>query len=622
MRRLERTHGEATTPSGVRAGTAVPWRRLAPYFGFAGACYLVAPFLGLDSFDVDPRIAEVWPPGGVGFVLLTVVWHAGRKVVAATLLTMVTVFVVTALLMGQDPTTAAWLALCGAAQPWAMAAIYRGQLPHPGWAPESPRDVAALFFAAVGSSLALGLVAGYPFLNHSDMFSEVLLWWALRNTVFCFVGGVTFMVIFYSRRDSALSPSSWTNRVALLVASVLCVYGTYYDPQLPLSWLLIIPSVWGGLTLTVRGTAFLALTVALIAASMTYLPQNRFGYTGLMPAASIVDLLVIASTAFTLLLALMREQRGRLIAELDRKGAESESQRRMLETVFDSMTDGVVILDDSEVTMYNNAARQLLGRPIPAGRPDSWAAETFDLSSADGGPLDDEELREKLSLASDGTRGPGLEVLVSHDGTSRILDLNASSIGSPADQSRMILLHDVTAQRARLRELRNFAGMVAHDLRGPLTVMDGWLEVVQDEHSDQDIVEDALAKARDSSKRMRQVIEDWLSYSVVQNGKLRPTAVKLAEVTEEIVESRGALVRGRRRAALRARPGPQRGSRPRSAPAAARQPGRQRGQVHRRRRDAVRVHLLLRRPRAWLGPRGRHRPRHRHPGGSGGAGLR
>ena len=46
--------------------------------------------------------------------------------------------------------------------------------------------------------------------------------------------------------------------------------------------------------------------------------------------------------------------------------------------------------------------------------------------------------------------------------------------------STMVLLHDVTSQRARLRELSNFAGMVAHDLRGPLTVLDGWLEVVQD----------------------------------------------------------------------------------------------------------------------------------------------
>ena len=80
----------------------------------------------------------------------------------------------------------------------------------------------------------------------------------------------------------------------------------------------------------------------------------------------------------------------------------------------------------------------------------------------------------------------------------------------------MLLLQDVTAQRARLRELRNFAGMVAHDLRGPLTVMDGWLEVAQDDDSDQHMVGDAVVKARESTKRMRQVIEDWLNYSVVQ----------------------------------------------------------------------------------------------------------
>ena len=163
----------------------------------------------------------------------------------------------------------------------------------------------------------------------------------LRNTVFCFVGGVTFMVIYYAPRSRVLDASPWINRVGLLGTAVLCVYGTYHDPSLPLSWLLILPSVWGGMTLTVRGTAYLALVVALIAAALTYLPQNQFGYHGLLPASAIVDLLVIASTAFALLLTLMREQRGQLIAELDGKRAESESQRTLLATVFDSMNDGV-----------------------------------------------------------------------------------------------------------------------------------------------------------------------------------------------------------------------------------------------------------------------------------------
>jgi signal transduction histidine kinase len=521
---------------GVRADTSV--RALLPYFAFAFACYCVAPYIGLSSRDVDPRIAEVWPPGGVGFVLLTVIWFTGRRVVAATLAAMVLIYTVTAITMGYHPALSLWLALTGAAQPLVMAAIYRSQLRHRSWAPESPRDLAALFFAAVGSSLALGLIGGYPTLDAAEP-SKVLLWWVLRNSVFCFVGGVTFMVMFYGRRSDVLPASSWANRCGLLVASVLCVYGTYYNPSLPLSWLLIIPSVWGGLTLTVRGTAYLALTVALVAASLTYLPQNQFGYSGLLPASSIVDLLVIASTAFALLLALMREQRGQLIQQLDRKGAESESQRQLLETVFDSMSDGVVVLDDAQVTMYNNAARQLLGRPLPADRPDSWV-DAFDLRTPEGEALDEGALREKLVIPDGASHAAGLEVLVGNDGAARIVAINSSHVGASAETARMLLLHDVTAQRARLRELRNFAGMVAHDLRGPLTVMDGWLEVAQDEDSDEHVVGDAVLKARESTRRMRRVIEDWLNYSVVQNGKLRPDAVKLLEVTEEIVASRNA----------------------------------------------------------------------------------
>ena len=40
---------------------------------------------------------------------------------------------------------------------------------------------------------------------------------------------------------------------------------------------------------------------------------------------------------------------------------------------------------------------------------------------------------------------------------------------------------------------------------------------------------------------MRQVIEDWLGYTVVQNGKPRPEAIKLDEVAAEIVQSRRAF---------------------------------------------------------------------------------
>ena len=54
------------------------------------------------------------------------------------------------------------------------------------------------------------------------------------------------------------------------------------------------------------------------------------------------------------------------------------------------------------------------------------------------------------------------------------------------------------------------------------------------------LVDDAVRKAREASRRMRQVIEDWLNYTVVQNGQLRPEPVKLHGVVDEIIESHRA----------------------------------------------------------------------------------
>ena len=309
------------------------------------------------------------------------------------------------------------------------------------------------------------------------------------------------------------------------------------EERYPLSWLLMIPCVWGGLTLTIRGTAYLSLTVALCAAGMTYLPQNQFDYHGILPPASIVDLLVIASVSFAFLLTLMRDQRARLIIELDGKRAESEAQRTLLERVFDSMNDGVMIANEgSGVTKYNPAARRLLGRPIPLGRPYSWTT-AYDLSTTDGHLLADQELKDALAVTGD--QASRLEVVVNSDGGAKILDVEALSLGPDDHTARLVLLHDVTAQRARVRELTNFAGMVAHDLRGPLTVLDGWLEVLQDGSvRDTDVGDEVAAKAKDASRRMRQVIEDWLGYTVVQNGKPSPEPVKLVDAVSEIFASR------------------------------------------------------------------------------------
>lgn len=532
MRRLDEHLDAMPTHSGAGVVVGTSRRPSLPVLVFLLVCALIAPYLGLGSRVVDPRIAEIWPMGGVGFVVLTAVWRSGTTVVAGVLGSMALVFAVTAVSMGFSPLDATWLGLLGVGQPLLMALVYRRHLQGRGWVPETPHDVAAMLGAAVASSLVLGLLGGFPGLAPFDV-SQVLLWWVIRNTVYCFGAGVTVLVLLFARPSQVLSPSPYYHRVGLLVVALLCVYGTYQDPELPLSWLLIVPCVWGGLTLTLRGAGWLLLTISLIAAGLTYLPQNQFGYNQTLPAASIVDLLVVAGSTFALLLTLLREQRGQLIARLDLEVSDSERQRTLLTAVFESMNDGVLIMDRSGVRMHNTAARQLLGRAIPTHDPGSWV-QHFDLSGADGRELRDEMLLEHL-LAAPSASSPPVDVRVGSGGTARILDVRAQVLGADDEQSSMVLLHDVTSQRARVRELGNFAGMVAHDLRGPLTVLDGWLEVAQDEIVGPGPVDDAVARAHDASQRMRRVIEDWLAYSVVQNGQLRPDTVKLAEVVAEIV---------------------------------------------------------------------------------------
>lgn len=544
-----------------RSRTALP-QQSAPVSGWqvaiALAALAVAPYLGLASFTVDERIAEVWPVGGVGFVLLTTLWAAGPRIIAGATGLIGLVTLVTALGLDYSPATAVWIAVCAALQPLLAALGYRRMRGRDGWVPTGPYDVLALLVATVTASLLVGLVGGYPHLPVSDLPTVVLLWWVLRNAVFGFTGAVIFIALFHQRTtDEPLEPSAWPNRVALVPVAALCVVGTYHDPSLPLSWLLLVPAVWAGMSMTLRGTAYVLLLVALTAAGLTYLPQNQFGYEGWLPAASIVDLLITAATGFATLLVLMRQQRAHLIVELGDRGREAESQRALLATVVDAMTEGVLLVDEGGLSTHNAAARQLLGRPIPRAAGRDWI-EGLGLTQPDGRPVGAHELQALLAAPPSGA----VELRVGSGPDSRVLELVTKHVGGPAGEpadgatdtsdtansddgadgtsgrARVLLLRDITAERARVRELTDFAGHVAHDLRGPLTVLDGWLEVAFDDDSGPDDVAGAAARAHEASQRMRQVIEDWLGYTVVQQGQLRPEPVPLADVAQALVESR------------------------------------------------------------------------------------
>jgi signal transduction histidine kinase/integral membrane sensor domain MASE1 len=477
---------------------------------------------------------EVWPPVGVGFIALTLVWDGasrpGRRA-ACVLAVMVVSFPVIAALFGHRLLESMVMAVLNVGAAALMALIYAWAKKSSGWAPQGARSLAAMMGAAVLASTALALFGGFPGQSFAD--SEALtLWWIIRSAIFAFIGGATFLTFFspdLSRWRSQPMPSRLG--LALLVpVSFVCMWVVYLDPELPLSWFLLIPAVWAGAMLTPYGAAIHALAQALVAGVLAFAPANRFEYDGLMPSSLVIDLLLSTCTFMTMHIALLRDERERAISAERALRQEADAESRLFGQIFDAMSDGIMLFDtDGPMLRHNTAARHLFGRPLPA--PDRKWSSYLGLRHEDGRPLDDTELP-----GQPGIRQHRLRVTVDHAGDRRILDVSSWEL---PESEILVLLTDVTSQRQRLDELSRFAGIVSHDLRTPLTGLHGWLELAREAALDgrMEDIEPMLRRAESASLRMERVIGGWINYTVVREGKLTRERIVLSELIENVIST-------------------------------------------------------------------------------------
>lgn len=494
---------------------------------------VVSTALELAEIPPPETPTEMWPSLAASFVWTTAVWDGrgrpGRALVPHVLVQLA-IFVGFALGFGWALLDSLWMAVANVAGGILMAVLYARFRPQPEWSPGTAIAHVGLLVSAAVSGLVVALLGGFPYVEIGDL-DRLQLWWTIRNVVYAYVGGVTFMLFFYGPRRPAQNPAPrWA--IALLVPlGAAGLWLTYLDPELPLTWFLLLPAILAGSMLTPRGAAVYALGVALGGALATLHPINQFGYEGFLPESLVIDLLLTASTFITLQLAILRDQRAAATAELDRQSRAAQDQAGLLGTVFDTMTDGLVVMDERRrVVMYNAAARQLTGRRIPVGEEIDWSSH-FGLHDLTHHPITDAQLPGPGNL--DGfTR----QVVISREGTDRVLDVGAWPLPG-AEPRTLVLFSDVTAQRERLGELTSFAGVVAHDLRSPLAGLAGWLEMAADalDEADPSDARAFLHRAQLSSTRMQQVIEDWLAYTVQRDGLVAPSPVPLDVLVSEVV---------------------------------------------------------------------------------------
>jgi PAS domain S-box-containing protein len=194
------------------------------------------------------------------------------------------------------------------------------------------------------------------------------------------------------------------------------------------------------------------------------------------------------------------------------------------DTIVENIRDGVFVLDRRDrVVEINPTGRHILG--IDDG--DAVGRHASEVLSVYPGLYeryeDVAEVQEEIGL-DDGDRRRFFHIQVSP-----LFDRGDRRVG------RLFLVHEITDQKRRQRELARqnrrldqFASLLSHDLRNPLNVADGFVELARKTGDT-----DNLDRVADSLDRMDSLIDDVLTLARQGQTIAETESVDLAEVARE-----------------------------------------------------------------------------------------
>jgi two-component system phosphate regulon sensor histidine kinase PhoR len=232
--------------------------------------------------------------------------------------------------------------------------------------------------------------------------------------------------------------------------------------------------------------------------------------------------------------ALARDEIGRLgralnlVAERQKNQIEAlTSNRDELETVLDSVADGLIAIDaDDFITHLNPEATRMFDAPNDAvGRPFWEVVRDASLSELVG------EVKRDLR-PSEGA------LTLSHSVPRRYLEVRVSPKRGPNDRwsGAVVVFRDVTRLHKLEAIRRDFVANVSHEMKTPLTSIQGYVETLQTGAlEDAAVTRDFLEKIDRNARNLGHLVSDLLVLSRVEAGgiQLEPEPFPLFTVVSE-----------------------------------------------------------------------------------------
>lgn len=229
------------------------------------------------------------------------------------------------------------------------------------------------------------------------------------------------------------------------------------------------------------------------------------------------------------------------IHSLEKTSREQHEQHRAMIRDFQSLTDALpdatLVIDANDtMTWFNSSARQLLGLKIPddLGRPITNLLRGSDFSNW---------------LAVQGEVQSKLEMALPADENSW---LSISAVDYREGQ-RLLILRDVTDVHNINQVRRDFVANISHEMRTPLTVLLGYLEMLEDK----DYPGGVVGKMRTQARQMQNLLSDLLELSRLQSDQIvgEEAEVDVPAMLAQLREQVDEISRGRHQVAFEIEPG-------------------------------------------------------------------
>jgi signal transduction histidine kinase len=258
-------------------------------------------------------------------------------------------------------------------------------------------------------------------------------------------------------------------------------------------------------------------------------------------------------------------QRERIEKTMEGLLEKQSEQHAMLDSILQSMADGVVGSDsEGRITVYNHAAQQMLG--IGGGGDEWWNHyPTYQADMVTPYDPDDFPLRKAIQ----GGYVDGEEIFVQHPDfpnglfTSRsarpIRDADGNITGG------VVVIHNITRRKeteemvrrlnadlaAANADLEAFGHTIAHDLKSPLHIMGSYADLLMDHREAlPDEAQDMIQSISRSVERMTGMINSLLLFAKLRNVdealypvQMRPVIEAAVERSLMALEARGVALR-------------------------------------------------------------------------------